>query len=42
VWLPNIQSGRIPRDSERRDMITIDDRDHQNTVVGSRRATQIA
>ena len=42
LWLPNIPSGRIPSDSERHDMTSMDDRDRQSAVVVSRLAAQVA
>ena len=40
--IPKIPSGRIRRDSERCDMIWIDDRDHESAVVDRWIAFQVA
>ncbi len=42
LWLPEMSSGKIRRDSEGRDMISNDGWDHESTVVGPWIAAQIA
>ncbi len=42
LWLPNISSGRIRRDSEGCDMISIHDWDHESVVVDLWIAAQVA